>query len=273
VDRNWAQRVRSATTIAAVFVLSAATPAAMRAQDTLLVRVRVTDVASAPVPGVEVTVVSDSARLVYFGRTDVAGQFSFTIERGSKSYRISARRIGYLAASRQITVGAADTIAVEMRLTAAPAALDTIRVAARPFPLAKQPFIGSDEIERDTRSILSLRDVVMKMRPDIDYQAYKCPTMSIGPMYPGPIPRSHIVRMIGSPDPPRAKVYINGTWIPSEYNPWDGIYAEHIAQVMYVTCHDKSIPGLPPSDFAAVYVALKPGFAWDQHSRSTVDLR
>ena len=273
MDRNWAQRIASAVTIAAAFLLTTGRPTVAAAQDTLVIRVHVTDAATAPVPGVEVTVVSDSARLVYFGHTDVAGQFSFTIERGSKSYRISARRIGYVAASRQITVGAADTIAVEMRLSAAPAALDTTRVTARPLAVDKQPFIGADEIHRDKRSILSLRDVVLKMRPDIDYQAYKCARMLIGTVYAGPIPRARIFRIAGMPDPPRAKVYINGSWIPSEYDPWNGIYADHIAQVMYVTCRDSSIAGLPPSPFAAVYVALKPGFAWDMHTRSTVDVR
>ena len=254
--------------VAALFLVGGR-PDVSRAQKEMVVHVRVTDSARAPLGGVEVTVVSDSARLVRFGHTDDAGQYTFSIAPENQHYRIAARHIGYVAVSRMLAVSGADTMAVELSLRAIATRLDTVRIAERPLPLAKQPFIGANEIASDTRSVLLLRDVVLKMRPDIDYQAYKCARMVIGSVYPGPIPRSHIVRMSRMPDPPRARVYVNGDWIPSEYDPWNGIYAEHIAQVMYVGCRDASIPGLPPSAFASVYVVLKNGFGWDYKSRST----
>jgi hypothetical protein len=257
----------AARLVAAALVLSAAARAtvAFAQNGPLVVRVRVTDSSSAPLAGADVTVIRDGAGLVQFGRTDAGGRITFSIQREDGSFHVSARQIGYSQASSQPLTAGTDTIAVSLILgRLPPVLLDTFRVAERPLPLAKQPFVGADEIARDTRSVLSLRDVVLKLRPDIDYQAYRC--MRVAPRIPvnrGTIPRSRIRRSSGVPDPPSVRVYVNGIWVQPEDDPWNSIHSEHIAELRYVNCNDRSIPGLPPSPFASVYVVLKRGYGWD----------
>jgi hypothetical protein len=258
---------RFTETLAAAALLLAGNEAEIARAQTrpLVIRVRVTDSARAPLSGADVTVIRDGAGLVQFGRTDASGRVTFSIQIEDGSYRVSARQIGYSQASSQPLTSTTDTIAVNLILSRLPPALlDTFRVAERPLPLAKQPFVGADEIARDKRSVLSLRDVVLEMRPDIDYQAYRC--FRVAPRVPinrGNIPRSHMRRASGVPDPPSARVYLNGVWIQPEDDPWNSIHADHIAELRFVNCGDRSIPGLPPSPFASVYVVLKRGIGWD----------
>lgn len=256
----------SATLAAAVLLLAGNGAAIARAQTRpLVVRVRVMDSSRTALSGADVTVIRDGAGLVQFGRTDAGGRITLSIQIEDGSYRVSARQIGYAQASSQPLTATTDTISVSLILVRLPPALlDTFRVAERPLPLAKQPFVGADEIARDKRSVLSLRDVVLEMRPDIDYQTYRC--FRVAPRIPisrGNIPRSHLRRSNGVPDPPSARVYVNGVWIQPEDDPWNSIYADHIAELRFVNCGDRSIPGLPPSPFASIYVVLKRRIGWD----------
>lgn len=254
-----------ASLVAAALLFAGATAVARAQNRPLVIRVRVTDSSRTALSGAEVTVIRDGAGLVQFGRTDAGGRITFSIQMADGSYRVSARQIGYSQASSQPLSGIADTISLNLTLVRLPPALlDTFRVAERPLPLAKQPFVGADEIARDTRSVLSLRDVVLKERPDIDYQAYRC--MRVAPrgfVNHGTIPRSRVRRSTGVPDPPSVRVYVNGVWIQPEDDPWNSIHAEHIAELRFVNCNDRSIPGLPPSPFASIYVVLKRGIGWD----------
>jgi hypothetical protein len=252
--------------LVAAFLILGGRLAIARAQGRqFVVRVLVTDSSRSPLGGAVVTVIRDGAGLVQFGRTDAEGRATFALQRDDGSYRVAARQLGYSQAASQPLTTTIDTILVTLILVRLPPArLDTVRVAERPLTLAKQPFVGADEIAHDTRSVLSLRDVVLELRPDIDYQAYRC--MRVAPRIPisrGGIPRSRIRRSRGVPDPPSARVYVNGVWVEPEDDPWNSIHADHIAELRYVNCNDRSIPGLPSSPFASIYVVLKPGIEWD----------
>jgi hypothetical protein len=146
-----------------------------------------------------------------------------------------------------------------------PPALDTVRTQVERLPLAKQPYVGAEEIERDTRAIFNLRDVLGKLRPDINYQDYggsRCPASG-----PGPIATARgggRVRAGGS-GLTSLHVYANGKWVFATpgFSPLAEMHSEHILELHFVTCLDESIPGLPPKSWPSVYLTLKPGVAWD----------
>ena len=78
----------------------------------------------------------------------------------------------------------------------------------------------------------------------------------MAPLVRGPIPatRDDLLKM---------EVYVNGRWVPPEWDPGHLIHSEHIAEVRYVDCFDKSMPGLPQLPWGALYVTLKPGIDWN----------
>ncbi|HEY4130194.1 MAG TPA: hypothetical protein VGM50_06230 [Gemmatimonadaceae bacterium] len=127
------------------------------------------------------------------------------------------------------------------------------------LPLDKRPFIDSLEIASSHRALFSLNDVMGKLRSHIDYQRKQhCLDFPpVGPIQDGVIPQSAIPK-----SRLRAWIYVNGVHIPFEENPWDNIRAEHIQSAEYVSCFDHSKPGLPVLPWPALYVTLKPGFAF-----------
>jgi hypothetical protein len=241
-------------------------PAALLAQEhtQVVVHVQLRDSSGVAIPGVNVVVLRDSADAVAFSVSNSAGQSNFVFDEDDKSsYSISTRRVGYTATERTLDKSAKDTINMMMLLVRIPG-LDTVRVVATPLRLARQPFIDAAEIAKSKRSILSLRDVVGKLRPEIDYQAHRCvvdaqPISHMSPL----IPAARGIHI-----PRAARVYVNGRWIPGDWDPWNSIHSEHIAEIRYVNCMDDSIPGLPAKAFPSVYVQLKPGYTWSLHDGS-----
>jgi hypothetical protein len=258
---NW-RRTSPAVLSAALLALAGAPHSGgAQAARPAIVRVHVTDSSRVALGEVDLVVIKDKTDPVLFGRTGSDGRFAFAFEPESASYQLALRRVGYVQTSRRLAVSPGDTLVLEIPLARLPKSLDTIRVTEKELPLAKRPFVEATEIARDKRSILSLGDVLGALRPDVAYQSYKCVSSATrGVMVtPGPIPRSR-----RPTQPPRgARVYINGKWFPPEFDPFNSIHAEHIAEVRYVNCLDNSIPGLPARAWASVYVVLKPGILWD----------
>jgi hypothetical protein len=79
----------------------------------------------------------------------------------------------------------------------------------------------------------------------------------LGPRISPLIPRSRNIHV-----PASARVYVNGRLIHADWDPWNSIRAEDIAEIRFVNCMDNTIPGLPPKAFPSVYVLLKPGYTW-----------
>lgn len=225
-----------------------------------VVRVHVTDTARAALSDADLAVVKDGTEVVLLGRTDATGRYTFRLEPDSGRYRLTVRRVGYVQTARLLPVTPNETLTVEVSLARLPPTLDTVRTIAKPLALAKQPYVGAEEIEGDTRGIFSLADVIRKLRPDIDYQDYaesRCPSSLSAP------PRA---RGRAQP-PPLAKihVYANGKWVfpTPTFDPMKEIHSEHILELHFVTCLDGSIPGLPSKSWASIYLTLKPGVVVD----------
>jgi hypothetical protein len=221
---------------------------------------RVVDVAGAPLSAVDISVIKNDTEAVVLVRTDGAGRYVFAFQPESASYMLVARKVGYAQTGFTLRV-AGDTTPMDLRLARLAPAADTIRATEERLPLEKRPYIGQAEIARDTRAIFTLRDVLGKLRPDIEYQSGKC----LGATLVRVVGGMQITRIGALDGVQRAapKVYVNGRLIPSEFGPMGSIKSEHIDEVRYVNCMDDAIPGLPPKPWPSVYVVLKPGVAWD----------
>jgi hypothetical protein len=220
--------------------------------------VRVLSDSNVAIGDADVIVFTSTSRLIGQGRTDSAGRASLVLPQAlSGDGVVTARKVGFAAASRNVRLSMNDSVFVELRLARAARALPAVTVDASPLRLERRPFIDAAEIASDRRSILSLADVVKKLRWDVDFKSRKClPRGAMGPLTEGPIPatRNDLLRM---------EVYVNGRWIPPEWDPGHLIHSEHIAEARYVDCFDQSIPGLPQLPWGALYVTLKPGIDWD----------
>jgi hypothetical protein len=221
------------------------------------VRVHVSDTARAPVAGAEATLERASATAIR-ARTDSAGEARL-VAPPDTGYQLVVRKLGYDQVVTPISLRTADTVwTVEVVLPPLALRLAPIVVKDRNLPRARQPYLDASEIAASSRSLLSLADVIGKLRFQIDYASHKClPLPRQGVFVRGFIPRARGERV------PQAVVYVNGRQFPREWDPWDMIHAEHIQELLYVNCFDGSIPGLPKLSWPAVYVVLKPGYDWD----------
>jgi hypothetical protein len=228
-----------------------ATPAGVRVQ------VHVSDTARAPVADAE-AVLTHGSRQDIRSRTDSAGNARL-VAPPDTGYQLVVRKLGYDQVVTPMSLHARDTVlTVEVQLPPLVRWLAPVVVKDKSLPRARQPYIDSAEIASSSRSILSLRDVVGKLRFQVDYQSTKClAPPPVGFVVAGVIPRARGIHV------PNAVVYVNGRQYPREWDPWDNVHAEHIQEVLYVNCFDGSIPGLPKLSWPAVYVVLKPGYDWD----------
>jgi hypothetical protein len=221
------------------------------------VRVHVSDTARAPVAGAE-ALLTRRNRPDIRARTDSSGEARL-LAPVDTGYQLVVRKLGYDQVVTPMSLETTDTVwTVEVQLPPLALWLAPMVVKDRRLPVARQPYVAAAEITSSSRSMLSLRDVVGKLRFQVDYQATKC--LSPPPVAfvdEGLIPRARGIHV------PNAVVYVNGRQYPREWNPWDNVHAEHIQELLYVNCFDGSIPGLPKLSWPAVYVVLKPGYDWD----------
>lgn len=255
--------MRSRTWPAATALLFAAAQlSAQSGQQGVRVRVRVSDTARAPVADADATLERGGAPAIH-ARTDAAGEARLVAPPDS-GYRLIVRKLGYDQVATPLSLRAADSVwTVEVILPPLALWLAPVVVKDRNLPRARQPYIDSTEIASSNRSILSLADVLGKLRFQVDYQSRKCLSPpQLGFMTRGLIPRARDEKV------PPGVVYVNGRQFPREFDPWDMIHAEHIQELLYVNCFDGSIPGLPKLSWPAVYVVLKPGYDWDEKQGS-----
>jgi hypothetical protein len=250
---------------------------AQRSADVVL-RVRVTDVSRSPLADVDLALIKNDTEAVMLGRTNPAGRFAFPFRPESAGYTLAARKVGYVQMVWPLARALKDTVAVDLSLVRATSVQDTIRAIQERLPLAKQPYLGADEIARDTRGIYSLGEVLKKLRPDINYQGVPCVTKPKGT---GPAQATRLggngrpigpVRSADPATPAALRIYVNGMWIPDDFHPLIEIHAEHIAELRYVPCLVDAVPGLPPTSWPSIYIVLKPGAGWDlKHGSHIVD--
>lgn len=246
--------IRTTRFFASILLLVGGSVCAQGAPGT--VHVHVTDTVRVPLGGADVTLGRGDS-VIARARTDSVGDATLRVP--AAAYELQVRRVGFDHADQSIDLRAVGPILhVEVELTPLAQRIGPVVISDSRLPLDKRPYIDAAEIAASSRAILSLDDVIGKLRPNVDYQSARClPLPRSGPIDPPLIPRAALVRT------PKAVVYVNGRRAPREWNPWDSIHAEHIQEVQYVNCLDGSIPGLPKLPWPAVYVVLKPGYDWD----------
>ncbi|HLA91493.1 MAG TPA: carboxypeptidase-like regulatory domain-containing protein [Gemmatimonadaceae bacterium] len=257
----------------------------MRAQGaTLLVRVRVTDSARAPVAGAEVSLVRGLHAVVAQGTTDAAGQRLLIARADSESYDVIVRKIGYHRADRVFLLNGRDTVTLSVVLTRIPQPLAPVRVTARQDAARRAYFIDADEIAASDRTIYSAVDVIEKLRPDMIYGlggSRVCPSIEnvfvngrrilMGTMagtmavqvrqLPRPGKRTD---GSGRPPLPMDKYRVPGAPAAILHS----IRPEHIAQITYNDCLEKSVKVNRGAN--AAFVVLKPGVGYSSDEGSYV---
>src|SRR6185369_16128931 len=133
-EREIPRMTRSCTIFLAALAVCTAAPVPAAAQ---VIVGRVVDAATGGgVPRARVTVAGVDHREMQRTLTGDDGHFTFVV-RGGGSYRVRAARTGYQDAStRELAVGADDTVAVELRAVPAPRRLDPVVATTPPRRLS-----------------------------------------------------------------------------------------------------------------------------------------
>ncbi len=249
-------------------------PAFLGAQEPpdAVVRVRITDTARTPLAGVNLVVLRAGEQASYVGTTDDAGRYTFRfVPDTATSYRIVARKLGYLDTRRLLRVRAGDTLQVALALARVPRQLDTVRVDAR--ALSNDYFLDSTTIMRSSRPIFDAYDAARKIHPnmlgdvgrDCDPIAY---VWINGRRYPADLtPFMQAVTGHAARDTLRRDASgrpVLGNFPPTRIDPESPlamIRPQDIATMEYRNCWDTSMPGVGAEN--ALYITLKPGIAFD----------
>lgn len=254
------------THAAVLLVASLCAAAPLRAQSApnIVIRITVADSSGAAVPDVDLSLAANGALTVLMARSDPGGRATIHLRRAADFYTVTAGKLGF-APQVDTVMSSNDTTSLTFHLHGAVATLGTVRSTASALPKYKRPSVDAAEIAGEKRLLLSLGDVIEVLRPDIAYQSHRCPDGEhLRPFEPGSIPRAHRIRK----PPVNVRVYINGEYFPGDADPWNAIYADHIAEIHYVNCFDTSIPGLPPVAWPSLYVVLKAGYDWNTNRGS-----
>jgi hypothetical protein len=243
-------------------------PCATKAQETV-VRVRVVDSAGTPIANAEVSALHGLNTVVAGGATDSAGRRTFNIPRDGGEYQVVARRIGYQRGDQFFTASR-DTISIRIAIRATPRALPAVQITAQEDIKRRAYHVDADDIADSRRPILDGLDVLSKLRPDIIYSRIPgCAARYVWVngrriTYPPIDPAlaikqrlrrqgASVLKHIG----PTGMATVNLT-IQSVMA---SIHPEHIAEVNFADCNDKTVESVKGS--SAVFVSLKPGIAFE----------
>ena len=203
----------------------------------IVIRVRVVDTLGPPIAGANVSVLQGLKEVVSSGTTDMNGARQFVVPRRTEDYQVSARRIGFRRTDRLFPSPGADTISIELRMRRTVETLEAVKVAERESVRRRRYYVDADAIAASKRPIIDALDVILKLRPDmLRGLSGKCPLRNY---------------------------WVNGRRIRQLVTPvreqtvLGGIKAEHIAEITYADCFDKTVERIGGQ--AAVFVVLKTG--------------
>ena len=238
------------------------------AQGPRVLIVRVTDSAAAPIRGVDLAVMRGLQRVVAQSTTDASGRHAFAIAaEDDASLEVVARKIGFARGDRFFTLSR-DTTVISIVLQRAVQSLDAVHVSAEQDSRRKSYFLDADAIANSDRPLFDGMDVFTKLRPDMLYSRSAgvfehceieevwingrrtpiSPYDSLDPMIESRRKTLH--------KPPKSKpVSLAVLKTLSLVKP------EHIAEITYRDCMDKSIGRI--GDQNAAFITLKPGVAFD----------
>jgi hypothetical protein len=198
---------------------------------------------------------TDTGTVVASVRTDGKGRFTIPKIPANGRYVITARKLGYGAASSDaMRFTGSDT--TEIRFELATAELNTVYVTAT---LPKEYRIDSTAINK--LPVRDALDVIMRYRPRMLGDVYKqcVPDQSRLTIEPRTYPRRP--KFMGDPSHyPPFRLYINGVW-HGEQGAKDilaQIPKEDILEMRYVSCWDRVTPQYQNS----LMVILKPGASY-----------
>jgi Carboxypeptidase regulatory-like domain len=247
----------------------------LHAQDTAraVVRVQVNDPANLPLAGVALAVLRANGEAVYSGVTDPHGRYTFRfLPDSGESYRLVARKIGYVDTRRLLRAAAGDSVDLTLGMAKPPQMLDTVRVDAR--ALSSDYFLDSTSITNSKRPIFDAYDAALKLHPNMLGDRLRgCGTIQYvwinGVRYPADI-GSFMGAVVSHPGPKLRRNDGSGRPIPGSdavphridpESPLARIRPQDIASMEYRNCWDTSIPGVGSEN--ALYVVLKPGIEFD----------
>lgn len=230
--------------------------------------VRVTDSTATPIVGVNLAVMRGVQTVLAQSATDASGRHAFTIsEQDDASLEVVARKIGFARGDRFFVLNR-DTTVISIVLQRAVQSLEAVNVSAEQDLRRKSYFLDADAIANSDRPLFDGMDVFTKLRPNMLYSrsagAFEhceieevwvngrrlpiSPYDSLDPMIESRRKTLH--------KPPKSKpVSLAVLKTLSLVKP------EHIAEITYRDCMDKSIGRI--GDQNAAFITLKPGVAFD----------
>jgi hypothetical protein len=261
--------VRKSLSIIALLTAALIPLVSARAQQGVLVRVRVVDSAGAPVANAEVSALHGLTTVVAGGPTDSLGRRSFTIPRGG-DYEVVARRIGYQR-GQQFISAIHDSVGIRIVLQTAPTNLPTVSVTAQQDIKRRAYHLDADDIASSNRTIIDGLDLLTKLRPDIIYSRVpKCSLQyvwvnGIRIVFPAINPavadKTRQLRRAALATPhtgPTGLATVN----VAVQSVMSSIHPEHIQEVNFADCNDMSVDKVKGN--SALFVTLKPGIGYDR---------
>ncbi|MGH9888903.1 MAG: carboxypeptidase regulatory-like domain-containing protein, partial [bacterium] len=233
----------------------------------IVVRVRVVDTSGTPIPDANVTIVQGLQELLASGASDNGGNRQLSIPRRVGDYQLVVRRIGFQRADRFFAAPRGDSVAFQIELRRAVQTIAPVAVTAREDVKRKSYHIEADEIMASKRPIFDGFDVLTKLKPDmLEGRSGQCPLQNVWvngrrvfdyspnamviARQPQPTPAARVPK--GGRQPVQPKIpNLSGRSILSSIKP------EHIAEINYADCFDKTVDKMGAQ--AAAFVVLKTG--------------
>jgi hypothetical protein len=226
--------------------------------------------------GVELTIVRGLHDTVATGATAANGEWTTFVERSGSPYQLIARKIGYTRQS-PFFMANGDSVRIAPRMERIVQALAEVKITEKESAAQKSYFIDADDIANSPRPLVDASDILIKLRPDMIHgRIGKGNNCSIEHIWVNGIAiyKSFPAARAGgrASEPPyivsdmaRERVKSNRSAAAigaARLTMLEGIRPEHIDQISYKDCFDRSMPG----NFAknALYIVLKPGIRYER---------
>ena len=248
--------------------LMLALPCMAAAQETV-VRVRVVDTTGSPMVNADVAALRGLNTAVAGGSTDSAGRRTFNIPRDGGEYQVVARRIGFQR-GEQFFTASRDTVSVRIVIRATPRALPAVQVTAQEDIKRRAYHLDADQIAGSTRPIIDGLDVLSKLMPDVVFSRVPgCVARYVWVngrriIYP-PINQALAVTQSMRRRAAYPLKHIGQTGMATVnltiQSVMASIHPEHIAEVNFADCNDKTVEAVKAN--SAIFVTLKPGIGFE----------
>jgi hypothetical protein len=159
---------------AAVGILASARPAAGQTHPPAVVRVQVADIAGTPIPRAELAILGlHDSSAVAAASTDSAGRHTFVLTLDSTRYRITARKLGFLATIRLLVLRPGDTVSLELRMATVAAVQLPAVVTRGTYRLDLDPGTRDGFAQRCASPIVAcVGDSTLASRPSADLLSF-----------------------------------------------------------------------------------------------------